>query len=373
VTLPVFALEDYFEPREHTAKHLFSSSDLQTYSLQSLLENADSQSLSLWHNLSLGYTEARGLSLLRAQIAQLYQGLTLDHVLVCAGAEEAIYAVMHALLQPADHIVTVKPGYSSLQAIAAGICSVSALELTPENQWQLDLSALEALVRPNTKMIVVNYPHNPTGATIDRKTYDALIDLARRHNVWLFFDEVYRLLEVDAGDRLPPIADTYEKGISLSVMSKAYGLAGLRIGWIASQDATVINRTLQMKYYLSICNSAPSEVLALMALRQSDRILSRNHALMCSNLQLLDQFFADRAAQFNWVRPKGGCTGFAQLTVGMDIDDFADKLLAAKQVMILPGTVYDHLGNFFRISYGRADMPDTLALLTAFLDEHFLV
>ena len=141
-------------------------------------------------------------------------------------------------------------------------------------------------------MIAINYPHNPTGKVISLDLLNDLIEISRKHDIYLFSDEVYRLMERDANKRLPQIADAYENGISLNVMSKAYGLPGLRIGWIASQDLQLLDKMEKMKHYLSICNSSPSEFLAVVALKSGEQILSRNRKIIEDNLKLLNPFFA---------------------------------------------------------------------------------
>ncbi len=369
MTLPVFQLEDYFEPLEHRAAYLFSSSDLQTMPMQELVAMADTECRSLWENLTLGYTEARGFLPLREEICRTYHGLGPENILVCAGAEEAIFAVFSSLLTATDHAMAIVPGYESLHAIPASLCDLTTIPLDENNQWALDLDAVHAVIRPNTKLMIINFPHNPTGALLPRSVFDALIAMARQHNLYVFSDEVYRLMEIDPADRLPAAAEVYEKGISLAVMSKAYGLAGIRIGWIASADRQVIQKALQYKYYLTICNSAPSEILALMGLRNQEYILHRNHTLMCQNLTLLDQFFTRHPAQFAWVRPKAGCTGFVRFLGAMPIETLAEDLLDTTGVMILPGSVYHWPGNYFRVGYGRANMPAALEHFEAFLDK----
>lgn len=361
--LPVFELEAYFEPREFKAAYLLSSSDLEAPSLQGLLAMADAEDRQRWEQMTLGYTESRGSIALRQTILeQFYPNLTPLQVLVCAGAEEAIYCAFTTLLQPDDHAVVVTPCYQSLLSIPASRCAVTEVPLNPSD-WSLDLKALEQALLPNTKLIVVNFPHNPTGTTLPIHQYEELIAIARRQGCYLFFDEVYRLLELDPADRLPPVATQYEKGISLSVMSKAYGLAGLRIGWLACPDQTVIEQALQRKYYLSICNAAPSEALAIIALKNAESLLVRNHALMQTNLKLVDAFLGRHAKYFRWVRPKGGCTGFAEYRGDEPVEQLADRLLQEHNTMLLPGSVYNWPSNYFRLSYGRSSLPEALMRL----------
>jgi aspartate/methionine/tyrosine aminotransferase len=362
---PRFELEHYLAAREFSAPFNLCSSDLESFSMREIVELADTECAALWDQLRLSYTEPRGLPQLRAEISKEY-ALTMDEVLCFAGAEEGIYCMAQALLTPGDHAIVVTPCYQSLEALPASVCPVTSVPLRYEEQWQLDIQAVEQAVRPNTKLLVINFPHNPTGALLTCKQQQDLIELARSHDLWIFSDEVYRFLESDAADRLPPIASAYEKGLSLGVMSKAYGLAGLRVGWIACQDRELLEKLSEIKHYLSICNSAPSEVLALIALRTSDTLLTRNQELMQSNLLLLDHFFEEYAEWFEWVRPKGGCIGFPLFKGNDSIDLFADRLLQEEGVLILPGSVYGLSGNHFRIGFGRRSTPEALGRFRCF-------
>jgi aspartate/methionine/tyrosine aminotransferase len=229
--LPDFALERYFDRYEFELPHLLGSSDIEPYHVPELLELADGRERELWERLSLGYTESAGHPLLREEIAGLYEAAEPDDVLVFAGAEEAIFAYMNVALGAGDHAVATWSAYQSLHEIvrAAG-AEVTSLPLRPETGWRLEVDELRKAVGARTQAVVVNFPHNPTGALSDRGTFEAVVELARGSGAQLFSDEVYRLLEQDPEDRLPAAADLPEGAASLGVMSKACALAGLRIG-----------------------------------------------------------------------------------------------------------------------------------------------
>lgn len=368
--LPLFRLEDYLATREFKAPYMLCASDVETHSMQEILAMADDECHGLWNNLSLGYTEPYGMPALLNEIPNLYGStVSQENILTFAGAEEGIYCACHALLEPGDHAIVVTPCYQSLESIPASLCSVSSVELKYEENWELDIEKVRASIQPNTKLLLINFPHNPTGTLLTYEQQAELVKLARQHGIWIFSDEVYRLLELDSNDRLPDIASVYEKGLSLSVMSKAFGLAGLRIGWIACQDKNFIKLMSDMKHYLSICNSAPSEVLALIALKNKSKLLGRNLETMRRNIKLFDQFFEDYADLFEWVRPKGGCIGFPKLKSDEKVFDFSEALLNAKGVVTLPNTVYDFSGNHFRIGFGRKNTPEALDLLKEFIHE----
>lgn len=368
---PVFKLENYFTKWEFKAPYLLCMSDTESWSLKEMLQMADPECISLWDNLQLSYTQTHGHPLLCQEISQLYSHISPNHLLTCAGAEEGISACLQSmLLSPQDHVIVFTPCYQSLEALPKLFgAEVTEIPLNAKNSWNLDINVFESSLKPNTKLIILNFPHNPTGALIDKITLDKIIELARRHNAYIFSDEVYRFLEIDENRRLPALADAYEKGISLGVMSKAFGLPGIRIGWLASQDMELLKRMANIKHYLSICNSAPSEVLAIIGLRSRDRILQRNREIKLKNLHQLELFFDNYHDIFEWNPPAGGCIGFPRLLLPIGIDDFAKSLVEEEGVLLLPGSSYDWPGNYFRIGFGRKNMPEALERLERFIQK----
>lgn len=365
--LPSFELERYFARYEFSTPFLLCASDVESYTLSELLTLADDATAELWQQLELGYTESAGHPLLRAEIAGLYEGLSADDVLVFAGAEEAIFAFGNVALGRGDHAVVVWPAYQSLFQVArSGGAAVTLVPLEHHTAWQLDVDAVAAALRPNTRAIVINFPHNPTGAHIDRVVLDDLVNLAHEADATLFSDEVYRWLEVDPGDRLPGAAELSPHALSLGVMSKTFALPGLRIGWVATRDRALLQRLGAFKDYTTICNSAPSELLALMALRQRAKVVERSRAIVDANLVLVDDFFDRWEGVFEWVRPRGASIGFPRLRHDMAIEEFADQLAKQEGVLLLPGSVYQSPDNHFRLGFGRCNLPEALHRLDRF-------
>jgi aspartate/methionine/tyrosine aminotransferase len=365
--LPDFALERYFARWEFTAELLLCASDLESWPLMDLLALADDDGLSRWGGLRLGYTESPGDPALRAEIAGLYEHVAPDDVLVFSGAEEAIFALHNVLLRPGDHAIVVQPAYQSLAEVAHAVgADVTGAELRAQDGWRLDVAAVRAALRPKSRLILVNEPHNPTGSLSDRATFDGLVALAAQSGARLIVDEVYRFLEFDPADRLPAGADALPNGVSIGVMSKAFGLAGLRIGWVATRDRELLARLAAFKDYTTICAAAPSEVLALIALRARDRVLARNRAIVATNMALLDTFFEHWAGIFEWVRPRGGSVAFPNLLANVPIDRFAEGLVRETGTLILPGSLFGDAENRFRIGFGRSSMPEALGRLDDF-------
>jgi aspartate/methionine/tyrosine aminotransferase len=336
--------------------------------MSELLALADADMRALWDGLRLGYTESSGHPLLRHEIAGLYETIEPDEVLTFAGAEEAIFCLANVLVGPGDHAIVTWPGYQSLHEVARATgADVTLHELHESAGWALDLHLLRRQLRPSTRLIVVNLPHNPTGMLPDRAVYDELIALAADSGAHLLVDEVYRGLEFDPADRLPTGADATPQGVSLGVMSKAYALAGLRIGWLATHDRALLGRLAAFKDYTTICSSAPSEILSIIALRARDRVLVRSRGIVAANLVRLDEFFEDWPDRFSWVRPRAGSIGFPRLTVpAVRIDDWVAELVRAEGVLLVPGSQFGHGGNHFRIGLGRTDLPEALARVEAF-------
>lgn len=364
-----FALERYFARWEFAVRHLLCASDVEGWSMTELLELADDEGRGLWDGLRLGYTESTGHTLLRAEIAELYERVHPDGVLVFAGAEEAIFCLSNVLLGPGDHAVVTWPGYQSLYEVARATgAEVSLHELREVDGWELDVDRLLGALRPETKLVVVNAPHNPTGMLPTHAQWAHLASALAERKVHLLSDEVYRFLERDEQDRLVPGADALARGVSLGVMSKSFAMAGLRIGWLATRDHDLLARCAAFKDYTTICSSAPSEVLALIGLRARDQVLGRSLRIVADNLDILDDFFRRRADWFTWVRPRGGSIGFPRLLRGGPSEDFTARLVEAEGVLLLPGSVFEHPGDHFRLGFGRTDLPQALGRLEAFLD-----
>lgn len=309
------------------------------------------------------------------QIASEYTNMDEDNVLCFAGAEEGIYCALKTILAPTDHAIVVTPCYQSLKSIPDSLCATSGLDLTPESGWALDIPALRKLIRPETKIIVCNFPHNPTGTLITLEQQQELVALAAEFELWLFCDEVYRGIErsvssTGASVSLPQIASVYHKGISLSAVSKVYGLAGLRLGWITCADKEMVKAIADNKHYLSICNSGPSEILTLIAMRAKEQVIGRNLQIVRTNEAYLASFMAKYPALLSWTPPKGGCCGFMRMHLPdeADLAEVTERLVQEHGVLILPGENFPvsseqnkaAIRKHFRVGLGRKAFPAAL-------------
>jgi aspartate/methionine/tyrosine aminotransferase len=368
-----FALEVYFSKWEFAAQYNLTGSDGENMTLAQLLALAAPEDRAAFDGLGLGYTETFGAPPLRAEIARTYDTVAPEHLLCFAGAEEGVYVAMKVLLGADDHAIVITPNYQAAETVPLSICAVTGVALDIDKNWDLDVDLLRAALRPNTKLISINFPNNPTGKIISRSVFDAIVEICRSRGIWLFSDEVYRLIERDPALRLPQAVDAYERGISLNVMSKAYGLPGLRIGWLACKDRPTLVRFERYKHFLSICNSAPSEVLARIALKSRATILERNRRIVRGNIAALNEFFADYRDLFDWREPDGGCVGFIRYKGAEGVEEFTRRLVEETGVLFLPSSLYrSELGpvpeNCLRVGFGLAYVPAGLAVLRQWLN-----
>jgi len=364
-----FKLERFFAKYEFNAPYLLCCSDCESFKAEELFaleEHAETEFKNLW----LGYTESLGNPALRKEIAQLYNGAAAEDVIVFSGAEEGIFVFINALLNPGDQVIVQTPCYQSLSEVARSIgCTVAEWEMKPDDNWELDLEWLKQNITPSTKAIILNFPNNPTGYCPSHKTFQTIIEIARQHNIFLFSDEVYRWLEYSKENRLPAACDIYERGVSLGVMSKSFGLPGLRIGWIVTKDRGLFDKIAAFKDFTTICNSAPSEFFALLALRNKAYILKRNLDIISSNLELLESFFKKYSHRFSWVKPKAGPLIFPCLNQVQDGESFYQDLLNKKGVLLAPGSQFNYSSRYFRLGLGRKNMPQALAKLEEYLND----
>jgi aspartate/methionine/tyrosine aminotransferase len=371
-TLPEFRLETYLGRWEFEARYHMTASDAQTLTIRDLLALAGPDTLERLLDMPLSYTEPYGAPDLRAAIARTYDNCAAEDVLCFAGAEEGLYTFYRVLMQPGDHAIVVTPNYQSAESVPLSIGAVTGVPLEPDHHWTLDIDRVAAAIRPNTRVIAINFPHNPTGKVLERDRFDALVALCRHHGIWLFSDEVYRLIERDPAIRLPQVADVYERGVSLNVMSKAYGLPGLRIGWIACRDRDLLERLVRYKHYLSICNSGPSERLARVALDHADAILTRTRAIARDGLAKTQAFLAEFPDLFDSYEPDGGVILYPRYKGADGVETFARRLVEEAGAVVLPASVYASAltptpPDRFRLGYGRLTLDEGLAAMRAFL------
>lgn len=367
--LKSFKLERYFAKYEFSVRYPLSSSDCDGLSQKGIVQMADPETKSLWDNLKLGYTESQGLPLLRQEVSKLYEGISQNDVLI-AVPEEGIFIVLNSILEKGDHVICTFPGYQSLYEVAEGIgCEVTKWEPNEEKRWRFDPEFLVKNIKPNTKLIVFNFPHNPTGYLPSKRDFDRIIEIAKEHNLYVFSDEMYRFLEYNPEDRLPSACEVYDKSVSLFGMSKTFGMAGVRLGWVVTKDAAVYQKMATFKDYTTICSSAPSEILSLIALRAKDKIIQRHLNRINRNLKLADTFLNNYQDLFSWIRPKAGTIAFPKLNTSEDSYKFCERVIKNAGIMLLPSTVYNYDSKHFRLGFGRENFPEALLAFESYIKQ----
>ncbi len=371
--LPDFELETYFSRWEFNAEHHLTASDAQSMSLSELLALGTDAERDAFEQLHLGYTPTWGTDALRGAIADTYRGVAADDVLAFAGAGEALFWAMQLFVEPGDHVIVTVPNYQSIESIpvATGV-DVSGLALWSGQgeslEWTLDLDRFESLLRPETTLVSVNFPNNPTGFVPGHETWTAFNAMCNERGIRVVSDEVYRGVEIDGARTLATAAEINPTALSISVTSKAYGLPGLRVGWVVSKDRDALGRLERAKHYTSICNAGPSEHLATIALRSGAAILERNRSIVEANERVVADFMRGHDDLFDYASPDGGCVAFPRFLGAEGATEFCRRAVEEDGVLLLPNSVYrsglcDVPEDRFRIGLGRANVPRSVAAL----------
>lgn len=366
--IETFRLERFFARHEFTAPRTLTSSDCEPLTLAEALALADAEGREYWEGLSLGYTEYAGSTRLLAEIAGHYETVSAGDLHVAAPIE-CIFLALNAMLRPGEHAICAWPGYQALRSVADAIgCEVEVWEPEESPGWRFDVERLLGMLRPDTRAVIINFPHNPTGATMTGEEFAAVVEAVRERGAYLFSDEMYRLLELEEGDRLPPACDRYERAVSMSGMSKAFGMPGVRIGWLACRDRELMEGVARLRDYTTICSSAPGEALAFIGLRASRRLVARNMRRIRRNVEALDRFFERFGELLAWGRPSGGTVSFPRLLSQESSAGFCSRVLDDTGILLVPSRAFDYGDAHFRLGFGREDMPEVLDALADYLD-----
>jgi len=307
-------------------------------------------------SMKMTYGEIAGSVRVRTAIASLYDRQKIDNVLVTHGTIGANMLVHKTLVSSGDRVVAVVPTYQQHYSIPASIgAEVHQLKLREEDQWLPDLKALRELVLPGTKLIALNNPNNPTGALMDRAALEQVADIAREVGAWILCDEVYRGTNQSGSGLSESIADIYEKGISTAGMSKAYSLAGLRLGWIAG-PSELLELAMIHRDYDTISVGMIDDHFAAIALESRDQVLARSHTITRGNLAILEAWI-EQEPLMSWVKPSAGTTALVKYNKPIKSREFCVSLVKDTGVMFTPGSALGMEG-YVRIGY--ANNPDVL-------------
>ncbi|KAK3590469.1 hypothetical protein CHS0354_000335 [Potamilus streckersoni] len=384
--LSPFKLERYFAEYEFSVKYMLSCSDPEPVSMRELLALADDESKELWENLSLGYTESQGHPLLRKEVAKMHEGIREDNVRIIT-PQEGIFLAMNAFYKycirkyndPRPHVIVTFPGYQSLYENLHSLgCRVDYWKSCwKESGWIFDLEDFRSLLCPNTRIVVVNFPHNPTGFNPSYAQWQEIISICMERGLILFSDEMYRLTNNDGSVPYPSACSLYDNAVTLFGLSKTFGLPGLRIGWLCTRNKALMSEVALLKDYTTMCSSAPSEILAIIAIRNMNYLLERTMSIIRSNLQTADEFFSRHKDIFHWQSPCAGTTTFVPLTdralekLGGNATGLANIAREKGKVLIVPACLFDYPDKYFRLGFGRKNLPKVLSLLEDVLNEIF--
>jgi aspartate/methionine/tyrosine aminotransferase len=355
--IETFALERWMTTWETQVEYDIAESGIYPLTVGELLEllpdDERAPALARLLDTRLGYSEAPGSLELRALLAETYRDSGPEHILVTTGAIEANFLLFNTLLDPGDHVVAVYPAYQQLYSVPRAIgCEVTLWRLRPENGFRYDLDELETLVQPNTKLIVANTPHNPTGAMLSAADLRRIYALAESLDARVLCDEAYRWLEVPGGDPFaPPMRDLGERAISVGTFSKPFGLPGLRIGWLAA-PSELVAACWAMRDYITLSPGKLNDALAVIALRQREQIVARTRRIVTSNLATAERWFAEQAGAASWTPPRGGLLALLKYELDIPSDELADRLAGEYSVMLAPGAAFGYEG-YLRIGVGQ--------------------
>jgi len=337
-------LEDWFDTYQYEIKYDIGESAVKFLTFEDL--NIELGKLPLRYGYHTGSPD------LRECIAGQYPGLSSDQVLVTSGASEANFAIVAAVANPGDNIIVEHPNYASLYEVPRSIgCEVSLLRLTYEDRFKPDLDKLRNMITPQTRLVSFTHPNNPTGSMISESELRELIEIVESHGTYLLFDETYRELAFDT--TLPPAATLSPRVISITSMSKCYGLPGIRIGWLATQDQFILDSVLAIREQISITNNAMSEEISLKVLQKKDNFLQKAKNHVARNRRVVSDWI-DKQQDFEWIYPEAGVVSFPRIKNpgNADPEKVWRRLAEKYKTFVIPGRCFEMDNRYFRLGFG---------------------
>lgn len=365
-----FAVEEWMNAWEVGAKYNIAETCVDSISMNELFELTGEDKTEFLNRLCarrLSYGDIEGLPEFRKGVCGLYKTLNIENIVPTHGASGANHHVFYSLISPGDRVVSIMPTYQQLYSIPESYgADVQILHLSKENNYLPDLEKLRRLVTPETKMICINNPNNPTGALMSEQMLREIVEIARSVDAWILCDEVYRHLSQEDG-WCPSIVDLYEKGISVSSMSKVFSLAGLRLGWIATHDMSVVKSCLSHRDYNLVSCGVFDEMLAAAALKHSDKLLERSRKIVRENLQILDDWVGSEP-HVSYVKPQAGTTALVYYDLDISSYEFCEEMYKKTGAFVTPGDCFE-MPHSMRIgyAYGKQDLIDGLKAISEYI------
>lgn len=354
---------EFYESLPRRARYNLSDACGATASLNDILTPDEIAAISC---VPLIYGSVPGREDLREAIYQLYAplypDLGIEHITVLSGTEEGLFSIMASILEPGDEVIGTLPCYPSLSDLPACFSAVfKGVQLKEESQWQPDIAEFAAQITDNTKAIVINSPHNPTGMVLSQSWLNELIDLCDQHGLYLISDDVFAFSDF-AGIQCQPEVLQYDKAILANVLSKTFGLPGVRIGWVMSRNTALTESIRTLKTYNSICQSQLDEQVACFVLQKAkaETIIEKNNGIVRTNIELFDGFVEDRD-WLRWHKPRAGILGLVHSEKPLEavLQDWFEK-----DVLVLPGHLFGIEGDYFRVGFGKANFSEALARIS---------
>ena len=369
-----FAVEEWMNQYEVGAKYNIAETCVDSISLDQLFGLTGTDPAAFFAALRgrrLTYGDIEGYPEFKRGICKLYKTLGPEEIVTTHGAAGANHHVFYSLMEPGDRVISIMPTYQQLYSIPASYgADLHMVHLTHENGYLPDLNELRRLAVPGTKLICINNPNNPTGALMPTEYLKEIVGIAREAGAYILCDEVYRHL-TQTDEWCESIVDLYEKGISVSSMSKVFSMAGLRLGWIASHDREFIQACFSHRDYNHICCGMIDERLASLALNNSEKILQRSRQIVRNNLNILDDWIASEPG-FHYAKPQAGTTALVFYDYPMPSREFCEKLYHETGAFVTPGDCFEE-GNSMRIGYASDPevLKEGLRCISEFVRKHF--
>lgn len=365
-----FAVEEWMNAWEVGAKYNIAETCVDSISMNELFELTGEDKTEFLNRLCarrLSYGDIEGLPEFRKGVCGLYKTLNIENIVPTHGASGANHHVFYSLISPGDRVVSIMPTYQQLYSIPESYgADVQILHLSKENNYLPDLEKLRRLVTPKTKMICINNPNNPTGALMSEQMLREIVEIARSADAWILCDEVYRHLSQEDG-WCPSIVDLYEKGISVSSMSKVFSLAGLRLGWIATHDMSVVKSCLSHRDYNLVSCGVFDEMLAAAALKHRDKPLERSRKIVRENLQILDDWVGSEP-HVSYVKPKAGTTALVYYDLDISSYEFCEEMYKKTGAFVTPGDCFEVPHSMcIGYAYGKQDLIDGLKAISEYI------
>ena len=365
-----FAVEEWMNAYEEGARFNIAETCVDSVSADELFALTGEDRDAFWHDFAarrLTYGDIEGAPALREGICKLYRTLKPHEVVTTHGAAGANHHVFYSLVEPGDRVISIMPSYQQLTSIPESFgADLHVMHLKKERGYLPDLDELRALCVPGTKLICVNNPNNPTGSLMSEELLRGIVDIAKSVDAWVLCDEVYRHLTQEDGWSVSSV-DLYDKGISVSSMSKVFSLAGLRLGWIATHDEGLRRSLLSHRDYDLISCGMFDEALATVALRNADKLLRRNRGIVRENLALLDQWVASEP-RISYVKPQSGTTALVYYDYDLDSVEFCTRMYHETGAFVTPGACFEEEKSM-RVGYAndKETLTAGLEAVSAFL------